>query len=190
MIQDLIAKNRSYRRFNHNVGIEQSQIRKWIDLARMSASGRNNQPLKYVIVTEEKLCAKIFPLLGWAGYLENWKGPTEDERPVAYVTVLKDLSISENHYCDDGIAIQSIMLGAVEDGFGGCIIGSVNKRKLHKLLQLDDRYEVLWILALGEPSEKVVLESANGDIKYWRDEQDVHHVPKRPLEEIVLKSID
>jgi len=115
MLRDLIIKNRSYRRFNHEIKIEKSQIRKWIDLARMSASGRNNQPLKYVIVTEDKLCEKLFPLLGWAGYLTDWKGPAEDERPVAYVAVLKDLSISENHYCDDGIAIQSIMLGAVEE---------------------------------------------------------------------------
>ena len=125
----------------------------------MSASGRNIQALKYVVVTEEKLCGKIFPLLGWAGYLENWKGPAETERPVAYVAILKDLSISENHYCDDGIAIQSIMLGAVEDGFGGCIIGSVNKRKLHKLLQLDEQIVVMWILALGKPAETGSVES-------------------------------
>lgn len=187
MIRDLITRNRSFRRFNSEVRLEEEQIRKWIDLARLSASGRNNQPLKYRIVTQPDLCDKIFPFLGWAGYLENWKGPAEGERPVAYVVVIKDLSISENHYCDDGIAMQSILLGAVEDGFGGCIIGSVNKRKVAKLLHLDDKLEILWLVALGKPAEEVVLETADKDIKYWRDEKDVHHVPKRPLDEIILK---
>ena len=187
MIRDLIMRNRSFRRFDSNIKIDEEQIKSWIDLARMSASGRNNQPLKYRIVTNPKLCAKIFPFLGWAGYLENWKGPDENERPVAYLAVVKDHSISENHYCDDGIALQSILLGAVEDGFGGCIIGSVNKRKVAKLLQLEDTNEILWLLALGKPAEQVVLETAEGDIKYWRDEQNVHHVPKRPLDEIILK---
>ncbi|HPF51570.1 MAG TPA: nitroreductase family protein [Draconibacterium sp.] len=190
MIRDLITKNRSYRRFNHQIKINTDQILKWIDLTRLSASGRNNQLLKYIVVTEEVLCAKIFPLLGWAGYLENWKGPAENERPVAYVIVLKDYSISDNHYCDDGIAMQSLLLGAVEDGYGGCIIGSVNKRKLAKLLQIEDKLEVLWLVALGKPSETVVLDQADGDIKYWRDADDVHHVPKRPLKEIVLKTIE
>ncbi len=189
MIQDLITQNRSYRRFNHQIKISTEQILKWIDLARLSASGRNNQVLKYVVITDEVLCTKIFPMLGWAGYLENWKGPAENERPVAYVTVIKDHYISDNHYCDDGIAMQSMLLGAVEDGFGGCIIGSVNKRKLAKLLQLDERYEVLWMVALGKPAETVVLDQADGDIKYWRDKADVHHVPKRPIDEIVLKTI-
>lgn len=190
MIRDLIVKNRSYRRFDHRIKIEKSQLLKWIDLARMSASGRNNQPLKYALVTDNLICGKIFPMLGWAGYLENWKGPATDERPVAYIAIIKDHSISENHYCDDGIALQSILLGAVEDGFGGCIIGSVNKRKAARLLKLEDRYEILWMLALGKPAEESVLETAEGDIKYWRDENDVHHVPKRPIEEIVLKTLD
>ena len=105
---------------------------------------------------------------------------------VAYVTVLKDLSISENHYCDDGIAIQSIMLGAVEDGFGGCIIGSVNKSKASRLLEFPSQLELLWVIALGKPAEEVVIETANEDIKYWRDEKDIHHVPKRALSEVLV----
>lgn len=190
MIRDLIIKNRSYRRFDSSVKLSAEQIKNWIDLGRMSASGRNMQPLKYVIVTNPEVFKKIFPFLGWAGYLNNWKGPAENERPVAYVVVLKDRQISDNHYCDDGIAIQSMMLGVVEEGFGGCIIGSVNKSKVARLLELDEKLEILWLLALGKPSENVVLEEAKGnDIRYWRDKDDIHHVPKRALNEIVLKSI-
>ena len=190
MIRDLIQKNRSYRRFDSNVKLSAEQISQWIDLARMSASGRNMQPLKYAIVTQPEVCAKIFPFLGWAGYLSDWKGPAESERPVAYVAVLKDRLVSENHYCDDGIAIQSILLGAVEDGFGGCIIGSVNKSKVSRILQLPENLEILWLIALGKPAEKVEMETSNGDIKYWRDNESVHHVPKRPLDEIIVNFIE
>jgi nitroreductase len=187
MIKELITRNRSYRRFDEAVKVSSQQILKWIDLARLSGSGRNAQPLKYAIVTKTEMCAKIFPFLGWAGYLNNWKGPEEGERPVAYVAVIKDRSIAENHYCDDGIAMQSILLGAAEDGFGGCVIGSVNKAKVAKLLGLNEEQELLYIIALGKPAEEVVIDEViDGNIKYWRDENGVHHVPKRPIDEIVI----
>lgn len=187
MIKELITRNRSYRRFDETVKISTEQILKWIDLARLSASGRNAQPLKYAIVTNSEWCAKIFPFLGWAGYLSNWKGPAEGERPVAYIAVVKDREIADNHYCDDGIAMQNILLGAVEDGFGGCMIGSVNKVKVAKLLGLKNTQELLWIIALGKPAERIVVDEAeDGKIEYWRDKNDVHHVPKRPINEIVI----
>lgn len=186
MLRELILKNRSYRRFDFSVKISDEQIKNWIDLARLSASGRNSQPLKYAVVTCPEVCAEIFPFLGWAGYLSEWKGPVEGERPVAYVAVLKDKTISGNHFCDDGIAMQSILLGATEDGYGGCMIGTVNKSKVARIVDLPEHLEILWIIALGKPAEEVVLEEATNDIKYWRDENDAHHVPKRPLKEIVL----
>lgn len=188
MIRDLIIKNRSYRRFDSTQKISFEQIRKWIELARFSASGRNLQTLKYVVNIEEEINSRIYENLGWAGYLADWKGPDENEKPVAYITVLHDKSLSENYYCDDGIAMQSILLGAVEDGFGGCIIGTVNKNKLAKIINLPDNLEILWVIALGKPAEVCVLEEAkSNDIKYWRDENDIHHVPKRPLDEIICK---
>lgn len=190
MIRDLIQKNRSYRRFDTKVKISTEQIEKWVDLARYSPSARNMQPLKFAICTDDETNKLIFPHLGWAGYLPQWPGPAENERPVAYIAVLRDNSLANDHYCDDGIAIQSIMLGVVEDGYGGCIIGSVNKSKIKKILQLPENLEFLWMIALGKPAEKVVLETCKGnDIKYWRDEKDIHHVPKRKLEDIIFKSI-
>ncbi len=190
MIRDLIMKNRSYRRFDSSVKLDETQLTKWIELARFSASGRNMQPLKYLICIDEVLTDKIFPNIGWAGYLSNWRGPLEGERPVAYIAVLHDKSLADNYFCDDGIALQSILLGAVEDGFGGCIIGSFNKGKVAKLVNLPASMEILWLIALGKPLEEVVIETAKGnDIKYWRDDKDVHHVPKRSLDEIIYKKI-
>ena len=133
-MRDLILKNRSYRRFDASVRTEEEQLLNWIDLARLSGSARNTQPLKYAIAVKPDVCSDIFPLIGWAGYLKDWNGPVESERPTAYIAVLKDTSISENHYCDDGIAMQSILLGATEAGFGGCMLGSINRIKLAEIL--------------------------------------------------------
>lgn len=190
MIRELIQKNRSYRRFDQSVKISSVQIKEWIELARLSASGRNMQPLKYVIITRKEICDRIFPNLGWAGYLTNWNGPSEGEKPVAYILVAFDKSLAEKYFCDDGIAMQSILLGAVEDGFGGCIIGSVNKIKVTKILDLPEHLEILWVIALGKPAETVVVETArDGEIKYWRDEKSVHHVPKRQVNELIYNII-
>lgn len=190
MIRDLITKNRSYRRFDQSVKISSKQIEQWIELARFSASGRNMQPLKYVVCTSEKINDKIFPNLGWAGYLTDWKGPEPGQQPVAYIVVLHDKSLSDGYFCDDGIALQSILLGATEEGFGGCIIGSVNKGKVAKILDLPENLEILWLIALGKPAENVVIDDVvDNDIKYWRDETGIHHVPKRPLNEIIFKTM-
>lgn len=187
MLKNLILKNRSYRRFYQNEKIGVEQLREWIDLARNSASARNAQSLKYILSTDESFNAQIFELLAWAGYLTSWKGPEEGERPSAYIILLHDTSISGNYFCDDGIAMQSILLGATEAGYGGCIIHSVNRNKLRELLNLLEQYEILYVVALGKPKETVVLdEMKDGDIKYWRDENQVHHVPKRSLDEIIL----
>ena len=129
----------------------------------------------------------IFPYLAWAGYLKNWKGPEPGERPSAYIIILGDSRVSENFYCDHGIAAQSILLGATEKGLGGCIIGSIKREPLRRILGLGKQFSILLVIALGSPKEKVVLEEAKeNDIRYWRDDEEVHHVPKRPLNEIIL----
>ncbi len=189
MLKKLILKNRSYRRFYQSEKITTEQLHEWVDLARNSASARNAQTLKYYLSNDESLNAQIFEQLAWAGYLTTWKGPVEGERPSAYIVLLNDNLISGNYFCDDGIAMQSILLGATETGFGGCIIHSVNRNKLQELLNLSEQYEILYVLALGKPKETVVLEEMkDGDVKYWRDENQVHHVPKRSLDEIIIQT--
>lgn len=190
MIRELILKNRSYRRFYQNEPIAREQLLDWVDLARNSASGRNAQTLKYLLSTADRLNRQIFEQLAWAGYLTDWDGPEEGERPAAYIVMLHDTAISANYFCDDGIATQSILLGAVEAGFGGCIIHGVNRTKLREILHLSEQFEIIQVLALGKPKEEVVIDVAqNGQIKYWRDQNRVHHVPKRPLDEIILKTL-
>jgi nitroreductase len=188
MLKDLILKNRSYRRFDENYKIDRETLEQFIDLARCSASGRNAQPLKYYLACTPEINSLIFPTLAWAAYLKEWEGPIEGERPTAYLVMMGDKTISENYFCDHGIAAQSILLGAVEKDLGGCIIASVKRMELKKTLNLPDHLEILQVLALGKPIETIVLEELESDgyYKYWRDENQVHHVPKRKLEDIII----
>ena len=189
-LKELVLKNRSYRRFWQHEPIAPVLLREWVDLARNSASARNAQSMKYILSTEEIFNAKIFAQLAWAGYFTDWNGPEEGERPSGYVILLNDTAISGNYFCDDGIASQSILLGATEAGFGGCIIHAVNRTRLREILNLPEQFEIIQVIALGKPKEVVVLDEAKeGEIKYWRDENQVHHVPKRKLGEIILREI-
>ena len=188
MIRDLILKNRSYRRFYQEVAVELETLRELVDLARLSASAANMQPLRYILSCDPQKNASIFAHLAWAAYLKDWPGPSEGERPSAYIIILEDTQISHPMRCDHGIAAQSMLLGAAAKGLGGCIVGAVDKRELRKALEIPDRYEILLVLALGKPRETVVIETVNpaGDIKYWRDSEGIHHVPKRPLDDIIV----
>jgi len=187
-MRDLVLKNRSYRRFHQDAPVEMETLRGLVDLARLSASGGNHQPLKYFLSCDPETNAAIFPQLGWAAYLKDWPGPAEGERPAAYIVILGDRGIRESFSPDHGIAAQSILLGATEAGLGGCIIATVRKERLRQALSIPEPYEILLVLALGTPKEMVQVEAVgpDGDIRYWRDEQGVHHVPKRSLEEIIL----
>ena len=186
MLLSLIEKNRSYRKYFENEPVTYEVLLGLVNLARLSASGRNLQPLKYKLISDPAVAQQVFPLLGWAGYLKDG-APKEGERPPAYIIILGDTSISANFGVDHGIAAQSILLGAVAQGLGGCIIATIRRTEMARLLELPPRYEILLALAIGRPKEQVFIEplGADGDIKYWRDEAG-HHVPNRALTEIVL----
>ncbi len=188
MLRELVLRTRSYRRFHQDQAIPRETLVALVDLARLSASAANWQPLKYMLSCTPEQNAKIFPHLAWAGYLADWPGPVEGERPAAYIVILGDRHIAKQVGCDHGIAAQIILLGATELGLGGCMIGSLQRELLRQELALPERYDILLVLALGRPKETVVLEEVglDGDIRYWRDAQGVHHVPKRALAEIIL----
>jgi nitroreductase len=189
MLRDLILKNRSYRRFFQEYRIGDATLRRLVDLARLSASASNLQPLKYVLSSEPSTNEKIFPCLRWAAYLKDWPGPGEGERPSAYIVILHDTHISQAVGADHGIAAQSILLGAAELGLGGCMVASINRMKLREVFRIPDTFEIPLVLALGKPKEQVSLETVgpSGDIRYWRDASGLHHVPKRSLDDIIIR---
>ncbi|MDF2673863.1 MAG: nitroreductase family protein [Clostridiales bacterium] len=190
MLKDIIQKNRSYRRFYEDHVIDEAVLRELIELARLSPSGSNLQPLKYILSYSPEKNEQIFPQLGWAGYLKDWPGPEVGERPSAYIIILGDKNISNSFDKDLGIAGQSILLGATEKGLGGCMLGNVKRQELRKILNIPEQYEILLVIALGKPKENVIIETVGpeGDVKYWHDDERNHHVPKRILEDIIIGS--
>lgn len=187
MIKEILKKNRTYRRFDNSVQITKEQVIDWIDGARYCASAKNAQPLKYIIVTDTDECAETYQWVKWAGYLTEWDGPIQEERPTAYILQLLDTSISTNPLCDDGLQLQAITMAAVEEGFGACIFKSFNNGALRKQFNLPEHLQILYVVAFGKPVEEVVIEPISGeDYKYWRTEDQKHHVPKRPIEDIIL----
>jgi nitroreductase len=187
LIAELVKENRSCRRFYEDHAVEPETLKELVSLARISASAANLQPLKYILSSDPRKNAEIFSCLAWAGYLKDWPGPEEGERPAAYIVVLGDTSISKSADCDHGIAAQTILLGAREKGLAGCMLGAIDRNALRDLLNIPSQLKILLVLAIGKPREKVVLETVGSDnsIRYWRDNEGVHHVPKRKLEEII-----
>jgi len=188
-LKDLVYGTRSYRRFDESYQIDRKQLEYLVDLARMSASAANRQPLKYLLYNTAADCRRIFPSLAWAGYLKDWDGPAEGERPSAYIVILGDKEITESFNVDHGIAAQSIMLGATEAGIGGCMIASIKREALRDELHIPGKLEILLVLALGKPVENVVIDGVTGnDIRYWRDGNGIHHVPKRRLDDVIMNA--
>lgn len=193
LLSDLVAKSRSYRRFfqDHDVPLE--TLRQLVDLARLTPSAGNVQPLKYLLSTNADQNAVIFSHLSWAAQAKGWRGPEEGERPSAYVIILGDKRLKPTFgygHIDQGIAAQTILLGAAELGFGGVIVGSVRKDELAPKLDLGPEFEILLVLALGKPKEEVVIEPLGdgGSTAYWHDTDQRHHVPKRTLEDLIVRA--
>jgi nitroreductase len=191
MMQELVKKTRSYRRFYGERAVTKEQLESLIELARLAPSGANRQPLKYILVNTKENNDLIFNYIGWAGYLKEWAGPSVEERPTAYIVMLRDTTINKVQTMDEGIAAQTIFLGASALGLGGCFIGSFKKEEIKQGLGIHEQYEIAVIIALGHPKEEVVIEelSEDHDVKYWRDANQVHHVPKRKLEDIIVKEL-
>ncbi|MBM3163194.1 MAG: nitroreductase family protein [Chlorobi bacterium] len=187
--RDIVTRSRSYRRFDTSFRLDEELLRGLVELACYVPSSGNLQPLKYVAVSEREACLKVSGCLSWAGYLADWPGPAENELPSAFLVMLCDLDISSAAPCDTGISAQTILLGAASIGLGGCIVASVDRDRLRSILDIPARFRIELVLALGKPVESVVIEqmSEGDDVRYYRDRYGMHHVPKRTVDEVLLK---
>lgn len=188
-LQDLLTRTRSYRRFHEDQPVDEETLTELVALTRLCPSGANRQPLKYRVACSAEENAAVFSHLGWAKWLRDWPGPAEGERPTGYIVILGDPRISEHPESDAAIAAYTILLGATARGLGGCMIAWIDREGLAEVLEIPTPLRILLVVALGVPQETVVLEEALSpeDIAYWRDVAGVHHVPKRPLEEILVQ---
>ncbi|MBQ8141375.1 MAG: nitroreductase family protein [Clostridia bacterium] len=190
MLRDTILKARSYRSFDSSVKIDEATLIEFIDDARISSATMNIQPLKYRIVNGGEELSAILSLSRFASSL-GIKLPPEGHEPTAFIVICHDDGVTPFKPIflkDVGICAEVIMLSAAEKGFGGCMIGSANPDAVSEALSLPENLTPQLLIALGKPDETVVLEdSADGEVKYYRDENNVHHVPKRRLEDVIVK---
>lgn len=192
-LRQLMMSDRTVRRFQEDRKVSVETLEKLVELTRYCPSGRNAQPLRYFVIISEEIREKVYPLLKWAGYFQDWDGPEKGERPAAYLIQCLDTHYGKDCLCDDGLQLEAITLGMRTLGLGGCIIKSFNTPKLAEILSLDDRYTPRYVLALGYPAEEVKIEDMplddDADFKYFRTPDGVHHVPKRPLEQLIIKKV-
>jgi nitroreductase len=188
MLRDLIRACRSYRRFDASHPVSLQALENLVDLARWSPSGMNSQPLKYILSADQTHNDLIFPQLMWAMRLKDWGGPAPEERPAGYVIILGDREVATSFGVDHGIAAHAILLGATEMGLGGCMFGSIRRNELRAALAIPERYEILLAVAIGRPTERVVLEDVpgNADVGYYREPDRTHHVPKRRRDDVIV----
>ncbi len=187
--RELVTKCRSYRRFEAHRPVSEDVVRELVELASYVPSAKNLQPLRYIVVCESAQVAAIRPYLSWAGYLPDWTGPDEHEYPPALLVMLGDLNITSDFACDSGIAAQTILLGATASGLGGCILGAIDRKKIGELLKVPETFSILMVIALGKPAETVVIDqmSDHDSVRYFRDSNGIHHVPKRVVGDLLMK---
>lgn len=188
MVFDLIPRARTVRRFVERRPVDVATLRSLVELARLSPASANRQVLRFALSATPGHNRIVFDHLAWAGYLPDWPGPAEGERPAAYILVLSDEERGQAREVDAGLCLQSMVLGAAALGLGTCILGSVQREELGRALGLADRHRILYVLALGHPAEEAVVEPlpASGDIRYWRDDDGRMHVPKRSLDDLIV----
>lgn len=185
MVYEKILSRRTIRKFTEKT-VEKDILIKCVDGARLSPSGMNRQPLKFLIVQDQSILPKVFETTSWAAYLPEYK-PTEREMPRAYIIILLDKAIRDDCGHDAGIAAMSISMIAYDEGLGSCILGAIDRPKLRTILNIPRSLDIILAVALGYPAENPVVDKVrDGNIKYWLDEDDVLHVPKRDLQDILV----
>ncbi len=184
---ELVKKARTTRRFKEDEPISEEDMMKIMKILRVIPCGGNAQPLKYRIVLEKDERDKFFPLVRWAAAMKDWNGPEEGERPTGYIVICSKKD--KNPATDIGIAGMTAQLAAADLGYGACMMGSIDREEIFQLLQIPDDLQVNLVIAFGRPGEKIVVEDMpdDGSVDYWRDEDGVHHLPKRSLDDIIIE---
>ncbi|MFO7678187.1 MAG: nitroreductase family protein [Thermoplasmatota archaeon] len=183
-VYEAILSRRSIRRFKQTP-IKIEILEQLVNAARLAPSAANLQPLEYVVITDRDICLKIFETLGWAGYITPTWAPDETERPVAYIVILVKTDLNKYYKWDVGLAAENIMLAAEEKELGSCMLLNINREKVQEILKIPSLFSIDSIIALGYKAEISIAGDMKDSVRYYRDEQDVLHVPKRVLKDIL-----
>lgn len=189
-LKELVLKNRSYRGYDNTVRQTRETLLALVDHARLMPAAKNVQPLKYFLAYEKEIVDQIQAQTKWAGLLSDLNLPFANTAPTSFIVVLQDKEIESalaQFQNDVGIVAATLTLAATEAGLGCCMIGAYSAAGVKEAMQLPEHLSPVLVIAIGKPAEKIVLTEAKaGQVAYYRDENNVHYVPKRPLEEIVV----
>lgn len=187
-VYETILGRRTIRRFK-NIEIPYEVLEKCVNAARLAPSARNLQPWEFIVVDREDLVPQVFSTLGWASYIEPRGNPPPGEEPKAYIVILVNKNINSDWFqYDVGMAVENIILTALEHGIGTCCLARIDRDRLKQILKIPDTHVIALVVALGYSNEKPVMEELAGSIKYWKDDQGVLHVPKRKLADILHRN--
>ena len=191
MLKQLVEQNRTCRGFDESRKITKEELLELVDLTRYVASAANLQPLKFAILWEQEKVEAFLPLTKWGGALPQLGLPRQGEHPTAFLVICHDTTVSPDSgmsMIELGAMAQTMLLGAVERGLAGCMILSFKADGVKEQLGLAEHLVPKLVIGLGKSKEtaKIVPVGADGSMKYYRDENDVHYVPKRDLKDIVI----
>lgn len=189
-VMEFLRTRRTYRRFAPRP-VDPAILTEAVDAARIASCGANRQTLKYVVVQSPAMVAAVQPLVHWAAYLPPEQGcPKPGEEPVAFIAVLQDERLPGASDVDTGLALGSLTAAAWGHGVGSCIMGSIDRPALAKLLSLPEGVALQYMVALGYPRHQSrLIAMENGSVRYCLDEKGDYCVPKRPMEEVLLKTL-
>ena len=189
-IEDAIYKRRTIRRFQARP-IELDVLKKLVDYARVAPMARNVQALEFIIIKDSKSCGDLFKLISFAGSLpEDQRTPEPGREPTAYIIVLLNTTIKQSYVdFDVGAAVENILLGAMKFGIGSCWMGNINFRKIKKLFEIPDNYQIKHVISLGYPDEQSFMEPYTDSFTYWKNPDGTMHIPKRTLDDIIFKIV-
>lgn len=190
-LKELVKANRSYRGYDESRKVTREELLEMVDCARLTASSVNMQPLRYYLAYEKEDVDRIQSLTGWAKGLPDLELPHKGMYPTAFIVICQDTRVWESlsrFSRDVGAVAQTILLAATEMGLGGCMIGSFSPAKISEALNLPEFLAPLLVVAIGKPAETIVLTEIDSDeaTNYYRDENDIHYVPKRKLKDLVI----
>ena len=191
-VKELTYNARSIRAFDGSRPAGEEMLKHFADCARLCPSAANLLPLKYRLCYEKGEVDAMFPLTRWAGYIKDRRIPPEGDEPTDYIIICHDTDVApmtDYSAMDVGIVAQTVNLAAREKGYGCCMIGSFDKKATSELLHIAENLTPVLVLAIGTPKESPIVCSvgADGSTKYFRDDAGLHFVPKRSLEDSLIK---
>ena len=183
-LDTLLRRNRSYRGYDPSRVVTREELMKRVEATTLVPSGRNQQVLRYRLVTEEE-SDKVLPLIRLGGALPELHLPFPGTEPRAFLVICSTIPENALIDIDLGIAAQSLLLKAVEMGLNGLMIRAFDPVKLQDALGLS--LKPLLVVAIGKGAEDIYLKPINAgeSLTYYRKDG-VHFVPKLKAEELVI----